>query len=67
MIDLQQALSSPKGIRLEIAKACGITHGAVWQWTRVPAERVLTVERITGIPRHMLRPDLYPNPARETA
>lgn len=65
MLDLQQALSEPKGIRLKIADACGISHGAVWQWRKVPATRVLIVERITGIPRHMLRPDIFPNPARE--
>lgn len=33
---------------------------AISQWKRVPAERVLDVERITGVPRHELRPDLYP-------
>ncbi|MDQ0305303.1 transcriptional regulator [Ancylobacter polymorphus] len=34
---------------------------------RVPAERVLDVERITGISRHDLRPDLYPRePAPST-
>lgn len=65
MIDLQTALSEPKGIRLKIAKQCGITHGAVWQWKRVPAERVIDVERVTGIPRHLLRPDIFPNPAHE--
>lgn len=48
----------------DLAKALGVTPGAVWQWSqkRVPAERVLEVERITGIPRHEMRPDLYPPP-----
>jgi DNA-binding transcriptional regulator YdaS (Cro superfamily) len=27
---------------------------------RVPAERVLSIEAATGVPRHELRPDLYP-------
>lgn len=31
-----------------------------WENGRIPAERVLDVERITGIPRHRLRPDIYP-------
>jgi DNA-binding transcriptional regulator YdaS (Cro superfamily) len=35
-----------------------------WELRRVPAERVLEVERVTGVPRHELRPDLYPEPAR---
>lgn len=37
-----------------------ITPQAISQWKRVPAERVLDVERISGVPRHELRPDLYP-------
>jgi DNA-binding transcriptional regulator YdaS (Cro superfamily) len=37
-----------------------ITPQAVSQWKQVPAERVLDVERATGVPRHRLRPDLYP-------
>jgi DNA-binding transcriptional regulator YdaS (Cro superfamily) len=27
---------------------------------RVPSERVLDIEKITGVSRHELRPDLYP-------
>ncbi|WP_354250585.1 YdaS family helix-turn-helix protein [Bradyrhizobium sp. LA3.X] len=37
-----------------------ITPQAVSQWKQVPAERVLDVERATGVSRHRLRPDLYP-------
>lgn len=48
------------GATVEIAAALGITSQAVTQWRRIPAERVLDVERITGVPRHELRPDLYP-------
>lgn len=44
-----------------------ITPQAVAQWKQVPAERVLKVERVTGVPRHRLRPDLYPAPDRESA
>lgn len=38
----------------------GLSPQAVSQWKRVPAERVLEVERVTGVSRHDLRPDLYP-------
>jgi DNA-binding transcriptional regulator YdaS (Cro superfamily) len=31
-----------------------------WLSTRLPAERVLAVEAVTGVSRHRLRPDLYP-------
>lgn len=36
-----------------------------WELRRVPAERVLEVERVTGVSRHELRPDLYPVVPRE--
>ena len=48
-------------------KIGGLTPQAVSQWKRVPVERVLDVERITGVPRHELRPDIYPPPDREAA
>ena len=37
-----------------------ITPQAISQWKQVPAERVLDVERATGVSRHKLRPDIYP-------
>jgi DNA-binding transcriptional regulator YdaS (Cro superfamily) len=45
-----------------LAKALGISPQAVDKWRRkgVPAERVLAVEATSGISRHELRPDLYP-------
>lgn len=46
--------------RSALAGELGISTSAVWQWRRVPAERVIEVEKFTGIPRHELRPDLYP-------
>jgi DNA-binding transcriptional regulator YdaS (Cro superfamily) len=47
---------------VDLARALSVDKGTVTKWHsgRVPAERVLDVERITGIPRHDLRPDLYP-------
>lgn len=57
----------PRGTKMRISAECGITHGAVSQWDVVPAERVLVVERITGIPRHEIRPDIYPPPTSELA
>lgn len=41
------------------AKIGGISSQAISQWKRVPAERVLEVERATGVSRHALRPDIF--------
>lgn len=45
-----------------LAKRLGISPQAVDKWRRkgVPAERVLTLESISGVSRSELRPDLYP-------
>lgn len=43
-----------------LAKALGgITPQAVSQWRRIPAERTIEVEKITGLSRHDLRPDIF--------
>lgn len=44
----------------KLARALGISAPAVAQWRRVPAARVLAVEAASGVSRHALRPDLYP-------
>jgi DNA-binding transcriptional regulator YdaS (Cro superfamily) len=49
------------GNKSALATALGIKPQAVQQWTRVPTPRVLEVERITGVSRHELRPDIYPD------
>lgn len=56
-------LRAQRGLMTKVADDLGITRGAVAMWHRVPAERVLEVERITGFSRHDLRPDLYPREA----
>jgi len=52
--------------KFQLARELGITHGAISQWAQVPADRVLDVERITGISRHDLRPDVF-GPSRALA
>ncbi|MCK8785236.1 helix-turn-helix domain-containing protein [Roseomonas sp. NAR14] len=48
----------------KLADLVGVKPSSVFKWRvrRVPAERVLAVERATGgkVTRHELRPDLYP-------
>jgi DNA-binding transcriptional regulator YdaS (Cro superfamily) len=45
-----------------LAEILGIKRPALYQWTRVPAERVASIEEATEgkVTRHQLRPDLYP-------
>jgi DNA-binding transcriptional regulator YdaS (Cro superfamily) len=55
------------GGRRALAVKLGLSVQAVHSWKqtkKVPAERVMRIEKLTGIPRSKIRPDLYP-PARE--
>jgi DNA-binding transcriptional regulator YdaS (Cro superfamily) len=61
---LKKALEIAGGTRA-LAKALGITAGAISHWDRIPAERLLEIEKVTGVPRDELRPDLYQNYVRK--
>lgn len=56
---LQQAIAAV-GSQQTLARRLGIVPQAISQWRKVPHLRVLQIERITGIHRSVLRPDLYP-------
>jgi DNA-binding transcriptional regulator YdaS (Cro superfamily) len=43
-----------------LARALGIKVQSVQRWKRIPAERVLQIEKTVGLRREFLRPDLYP-------
>jgi len=58
-MSLAKALKAVGG-PAELSRRLGITVQAVSQWKKVPGNRVLAVERVTGIDRSSLRPDLYP-------
>lgn len=58
-----KALVKARGLKLiDLSRGLGVDKSTVTRWARkrVPAERVVDLERVTGIPRHALRPDLYP-------
>ena len=52
------------GGQTALARALGVTPQAVQQWVeanRMSYLKVIEVERLTGVLRHELRPDLYPD------
>jgi DNA-binding transcriptional regulator YdaS (Cro superfamily) len=55
---LQAAIDAVGGLRA-LARLLGISASAIAQWRRVPAHRIVEIELGTGVPREILRPDLY--------
>lgn len=47
-----------------LARAIDCKQQDIWRWLnkleKTPAENVLAIEAATGVTRHELRPDLYP-------
>jgi TorA maturation chaperone TorD/DNA-binding transcriptional regulator YdaS (Cro superfamily) len=56
---LEEAIRAAGGVGA-LACGLGISQPSVSNWQRIPAERVVAVEALTGVPRATLRPDLYP-------
>ena len=56
---LKRAVENVGG-QAKFARLIGVTAQAVSQWDEVPPLRVLAVERVSGVSRTELRPDLYP-------
>jgi TorA maturation chaperone TorD len=55
---LEQAIKAAGSVSA-LARGLGLAQPSVSGWTKIPAERVLAVETLTGVPRSILRPDLY--------
>lgn len=62
MDEIVTFLRSKRGLISDLAHELNISKAAVSMWKRVPADKVVAVERFTGIPRHTLRPDVFPAP-----
>ena len=60
-IELDKFLSI-HGNKSRLAREIGVTKGAITQWGECPVKRVPDVEKVTGIPRHVLRPDFFNAP-----
>jgi DNA-binding transcriptional regulator YdaS (Cro superfamily) len=57
-----RAIEGGGGLK-SVAEKLGVRYQAVQKWRRsgrVPAERVLALESISGVSRSDIRPDLYP-------
>lgn len=69
---LERACEAVGGIS-EMARQLGIKPPSISEWkarNRVPAERVLEVEKISGVSRYELRPDIFgpaPSEVRDAA
>jgi DNA-binding transcriptional regulator YdaS (Cro superfamily) len=48
------------GSKKLLAEALGIWPQAVYQWRAIPPMRVIEIEKLTGVSRRELRPDLHP-------
>lgn len=65
---LQRALEAKpfEGNQSKFADAIGTSQQNISNWSRLgkqlPAEYVLKAEEVTGIARHVWRPDIYPHP-----
>ena len=59
MIEIVRIAAAKVGGLGALASHLGIRHQAFYSWKRVPAERVLDIERATGVSRHAQRPDLF--------
>src|SRR4029453_8108583 len=55
---LMEAIRAAGGVG-QLARQIGISQPSVSNWSRIPAERVISVEAATGVDRSVLRPDLY--------
>src|SRR6266852_5204148 len=58
---LDEAIRAVGGVGA-LARRIGISQPSVSNWSKIPAERVLSVESVTGLDRSVLRPDLYGKP-----
>lgn len=61
MTPLDRAIEAA-GSQLALAKALGIRSPSISGWydrKKIPVERVIAIEKATGVSRHELRPDVF--------
>jgi DNA-binding transcriptional regulator YdaS (Cro superfamily) len=55
---LQRAIDAVGGAA-ELARRIGVKRQAVSAWRRCPTDRARSVQTVTGVPMHELRPDIW--------
>lgn len=65
MLEAVKIAAEKNGGLVKLAELLSMKHQSFYSWEKVPAERVLDLERLSGVARHKLRPDIYPAPASE--
>ncbi|WP_323015505.1 transcriptional regulator [Devosia sp.] len=58
MLKIVEIAAKKSGGIVALASQLGVAHQTLYSWRQIPPERVIDMERITGISRHELRPDL---------
>ena len=69
MNPLKQSIAAAGGMKA-MAENLGVRYQAIQQWLargRPPAERCLAIEKLTGVSRYDLRPDVYGSPKNKHA
>lgn len=69
MMTAEQIINHVGGVR-KMAEILNLPLPTVYSWSfrgKIPVERVLEIERAFSIPRHDIRPDIYPHPETEAA
>ncbi|MFB9970071.1 transcriptional regulator [Pseudoroseomonas cervicalis] len=57
-----EAAVKAAGSNAALAGHLGLSRTAPHKWRRIPAEHVAAISRLTGIPCHQLRPDVFAEP-----
>lgn len=57
--ELLKAAAAQYGGMAKMAMHLGVSRQALYLWSKIPAERLIEVERVTGVSRDVWRPDLY--------
>jgi hypothetical protein len=60
--DVMAKIRSERGLAMRIAEACGISRSAVYQWSEVPAARVMIVAPLVRMKPEHIRPDVFGKP-----